>query len=651
MLGSRSPFTRPLSRDSVQRELAEFEQTLTQCEAADADGSATRAARTRLARAYRILGRPADALALGERNLAACERLLAADDPETLAARSDLARDLVAAGRGQEAIDMLKQVRADTERVLGPDQPASVLAGLDLIEARVSQRDRVRVEEAAEALATAERVFGPDHLDTMYARAAFSTVCLRAGRTGDAVEAAQQNLASAERVLGPDDLAADSCRVSLGWCYVRAGRSAAALPLLTQADAKLSGVLGTDSAYAHNARVFMAIAHVNAGQPAAAVPLLTEALARNERLFDPAHRTVIAARRTLAAAYLAAGRAAEAIPLLEQALADIASAMGAQHPDTLAVRAELAAALAKAGRTTESVDLYKHVIAERTRTLGADDKATLAAKKALAGVRSGSLASARPNSLLAMTGTTGRSRKPLTARRLADGAANVLLLVALLADIRLGALHVTGKVSSVVPVLRFGVVVAAVAAAGLLAATLLGASRSARRSLATYAGLPADAAEHMSLTAIRDSYVAEQTARYGAESAGLALKYDRERARVLRAGGLFQLAQPVLMAAFAVLYHGKLAPFIELYLPIELLLAGLVLALRKALQETLKQIHDKRRAVLGVDAAAMRSMPGSPAKYVAWCTARGIDPYPHGRPPHPPPANADDGFSAAPEPA
>jgi tetratricopeptide (TPR) repeat protein len=675
MLGSRSPFTRPLSAESVQRELAGFEAALAESEAAGGtDAPAARAARRSLAKAYRIVGRPAEALALSELNAAACERMPAAAGTETLTARMDLTRALIGAGRSQDALDLQTQVRADAHRAVGSEHRLALLADLDLIQARLANREQVSADEAAAALASAVRFLGPDDLDTMYARSAFTATCLRTGRAGDAIATARANLACAERVLGTEDVATDSCRADLGRCYLKVGRSAAAVPLLEQAYAHLSSVLGADSPYAHYARAFLAEAYLRAGQPASAVPLLTDAIARNERLLGAAHRTTTAGRRALAAAYLAAGRADEAVPLLEQALADTAGASGANHKDTLAARMALAYVLAKAGRVTESLDLYRHIIAERTQALGPDDPATVAAKKALADVRRGWMARARPNSMLTMTGTPGRTSKPLTARRLVSGGASVLLLLALLADIRLAGLHVTrpclsgatyrlsasgqvsvvcgryGAISPAVPALRIGVVVAVVALVVLLAIDGRSSAKSRRRSLSELAGLPASATGHMTSAAIRASYRSEQSARYGEEFAELAISQLRDTAQAVLAGSLFQLTQATLLLLFAVLYRGNLAPFIELYIPVEMLVFALAIGTTKTMQAARKQLAEQRRTALGLDVGAAPSVPSDRAAYVKWCEERGIEAYPHAGPQIAPAATTD-GLAAAPDPA
>ena len=65
----------------------------------------------------------AQAIVIGERLVAASERVLGPDHPDTLASRSNLAVAYRAAGRLDEAISLHEQNLAARERVLGPDHP------------------------------------------------------------------------------------------------------------------------------------------------------------------------------------------------------------------------------------------------------------------------------------------------------------------------------------------------------------------------------------------------------------------------------------------------------------------------------------------------------------------------------------------------
>ena len=94
----------------------------------------------------------AQAIVIGERLVAACERVLGPDHPDTLTSRNNLAAAYRAAGRLDEAITLHEQTLAARERVLGPDHPDTLTSRNNLAAA---YRDAGRLDEAI-SLARAE---------------------------------------------------------------------------------------------------------------------------------------------------------------------------------------------------------------------------------------------------------------------------------------------------------------------------------------------------------------------------------------------------------------------------------------------------------------------------------------------------------------
>ena len=82
---------------------------------------------------------------IGERLLAASERVLGPDHLSTLASRNNLAIAYRAAGRRDEAISLHEQVLAVRERVLGPDHPRTLASRDNLA---LAYRDAGRRDEA-----------------------------------------------------------------------------------------------------------------------------------------------------------------------------------------------------------------------------------------------------------------------------------------------------------------------------------------------------------------------------------------------------------------------------------------------------------------------------------------------------------------------
>jgi tetratricopeptide (TPR) repeat protein len=257
----------------------------------------------------------AQAIVIGERLVAAHERVLGPDHPDTLASRNNLAIAYRDAGRVDEAISLDEQTLATRERILGPDHPSTLISRNSLAN---GYQDAGRLDEAIslheQNLATRERDQGPDHPSTLGSRHGLANAYQDAGRVDEAITLHEQNLAVRERVLGPDHPNTLQSRHSL------------------------------------------AAAHRSAGRVAEAITLFEQTLADYERILGPDHPETLLLRNNLAISYRDAGRVDEAITLYEQTLAARERVLGLDHPSTLTSRNNLASAYRAAGRTGESLD-------------------------------------------------------------------------------------------------------------------------------------------------------------------------------------------------------------------------------------------------------------------------------------------------------
>jgi tetratricopeptide (TPR) repeat protein len=252
----------------------------------------------------------AQSIVIGERLVAASERVLGPDHPQTLASRGNLAIAYRAVGRLDEAISLNEQTLADRERVQGPDHPDTLgarsnLAGDYWAAGRLDEA--ISLQE--QTLADRERVQGPDHPDTLGARSNLAIVYRVAGRLDEAISLQEQTLADRERVQGPD-----------------------------HPDTLIS-------------RNNLAVGYWAAGRPDEAISLQEQTIADRERVLGPDHPQTLGSRDNLANWYRAAGRLDEAISLQEQTLAARERVLGPDHPDTLASRNNLASTYQAAGRT------------------------------------------------------------------------------------------------------------------------------------------------------------------------------------------------------------------------------------------------------------------------------------------------------------
>ena len=76
-------------------------------------------------------------------------------------------------------------------------------------------------------LAGREQALGPDHPDTLAARAGLAAACDAAGQMGAALQHHQEACAGYERVFGADHPGTLACRADLARAYCRRGPGSA----------------------------------------------------------------------------------------------------------------------------------------------------------------------------------------------------------------------------------------------------------------------------------------------------------------------------------------------------------------------------------------------------------------------------------------
>jgi tetratricopeptide (TPR) repeat protein len=299
---------------AATRDLAEQIMALDESAARCPPGSDLDARMLRLqVRAAALLNRLGDSAAqsivIGERLVAASERVLGPDHPDTLDSRNSLAVAYWAAGRRDEALGMDERTVATRERVLGPDHPDTLGSRSNLA---LDYRDAGRLDEAIsldeQVLAVRERVLDPDHADTLTSRSNLALDYQDAGRLDEAISLHEQVLAVRERVLDPDHPDTLNSRHNLAAAYAAAGRRDEALGLDEQVLAARERVLGSDHPDTLHSRHNLALAYRDAGRLDEAITLHEQALASYKRVLGPDHPYTLTSRNNLAAAYRAAGR-------------------------------------------------------------------------------------------------------------------------------------------------------------------------------------------------------------------------------------------------------------------------------------------------------------------------------------------------------
>ena len=209
----------------------------------------------------------AQAIVIGERLVAASERVLGPDHPDTLVVRNNLALAYRDAGRTAEAISLDEQVLATRERAQGPDHSDTLISRNNLA---IAYQDTDRTDEAIslheQNLAARERDLGSDHPDTLNSRNNLAIGYRAAGRLDEAISLGEQTLAARERVLGSDHPDTLGSRNNLAFAYQAAGRTDEAISLHEQTLAAYEHVLGPDHPHTLISRGNLANAYRDAGR-------------------------------------------------------------------------------------------------------------------------------------------------------------------------------------------------------------------------------------------------------------------------------------------------------------------------------------------------------------------------------------------------
>ncbi|WP_406238512.1 tetratricopeptide repeat protein [Nocardia sp. NBC_01009] len=243
------------------------------------------------------------------------------------------------------------------------------------------------ITHAVHTLAEAERLFGPDHPNTLVVRNTLAYAYESAGQLDEAIPLHETTLADCEWVLGPDHRDTLTSRSNLAYAYQSAGQLDKAIPLHETTLTNRKRVLGPDHPSTLTSRSNLAYAYQSAGQLDKAIPLHKTTVKDRKRVLGPDHPDTLVARNNLADAYHSAGQLDKAIPLHETTLTNRKRVLGPDHPDTFTSRNNLASAYQSAGQLDKAIPLYKTTLTDSERVLGPDHPTTIVIRNNLAGAR------------------------------------------------------------------------------------------------------------------------------------------------------------------------------------------------------------------------------------------------------------------------
>jgi DNA-binding SARP family transcriptional activator len=308
------------------------------------------------------------------------------ENQQLVALLNSVSEYLLRAEAGKRAVDAATRASACALAVLGPEHPDTLRARANLaVSYHAVGRPGESIELGARVLADCERILGPEHPNTLTAaRGILSVSYDLAWRVGATVEHRERVLASCERILGsehPDTLRAG---MVLALSFREAGRSTEAVELGERVLADCERILGPEHPDTLRAGMNTAFAYREAGRNMEAVEFGERAFADCQRIFGPEHPETLRAGMVLAWAYQGAGRSTEAVELGERVFADCEPILGPEHPNTLRAGLILAASYRAARRDTEAVELGEGLLPGCERIFGSEHLDTLRAGMVLA---------------------------------------------------------------------------------------------------------------------------------------------------------------------------------------------------------------------------------------------------------------------------
>jgi tetratricopeptide (TPR) repeat protein len=268
-------------------------------------------------------------------------------------AANDLAASERAAGRRGRARELHEEALRLRRASAGGGDGVAVAESLNNL-ANVEDDPRRAAALLREAVATRERVLGPDDPLTIQSQVNLARLCIRNGEL-DAARPLLERAVQASRGLG--SLGAEAlihALASLADVALRLGDPAAARVAIDEAVQLERQRFGTEHPRLAAELELRARIHVAQGELAAAIADRREVLRVRSALVPAGHRDVAVAQVRLGAALATDGGVAEALPLLEAAVASHLAASPPRVDDLIEARTELATALERAGRDADA---------------------------------------------------------------------------------------------------------------------------------------------------------------------------------------------------------------------------------------------------------------------------------------------------------
>ena len=228
---------------------------------------------------------------------------------------------------------------------------------------------------------------GPEHLDTLAARAALGHCVEHEGRLPEAEKIDRETLSAAARVLGANHRTTLQTEANLASTLDSEGQLAEAERIYRETLALQQRNFGSDDPDTLETMRGLGWTLTDRGQYIDAEKLYRQGLEIRQRVLGPENPETLTAMEQLGSVLGCEKRNTEAEAFLRPALDIQRRVLGPEHQNTLATMNHLGIILQQENKYDEAEALYRTVAEAMSRTLGPDNRGTLLAKLNIAVVK------------------------------------------------------------------------------------------------------------------------------------------------------------------------------------------------------------------------------------------------------------------------
>ncbi|WP_157514382.1 tetratricopeptide repeat protein [Nocardia concava] len=326
-----------------------------------------------IAHALLNTGRPAEAVAMLEASLTACEHAAHLGPVALFQLRTNHAIACGKAGDWESAATELTNLVHEMRHHYGDQDPRTVVLRRRLADAlQAGQHWSAALNAYTEVLTDQLRDLAPDNPDVLDVRGRIALCHARLGDWPAAAADYQVVAADRLRIFGPNDPETRDIRRALAICHEKLTHwpEAAQIYIDLLADHR-AGIEMADAEIVH-CKIRLASCLREAQDWDGALAACNDVLTHLAESTDPDPNALFAARGNIAHALAYGGRPAEAIALQQDLLAEQMHLLGPENPDVLASRLQLAIYLTQSADWAAAALAYADLLSAQRRTLEPD---------------------------------------------------------------------------------------------------------------------------------------------------------------------------------------------------------------------------------------------------------------------------------------